>query len=212
MSEKSLRSKTVCKPKPKKSSISRCLDYRGPPGCLGKIYHPKNVFFLIVWNNQMLKWCHFLYVFCNRWFGGRGFWDLHEFHDWPWWKSRVGFNKKMDELSTFLSEHAVTWTWNSIHPLFESYKQLCQLDDERNSLHRKWLFIHFHPFLKWLNLGFQGSCLQFMFFSDLRIFISVIGFQPPDHVHLYWSCGDREGARGSPTRALVTSSAGVFSG
>ena len=74
-------------------------------------------------------------IFCNflvGWFGWRVFWDLHEFHDWPWWKSRVGFNKTMDELSTILSEHAVTWTWNSKQPLIESYKQLCQLDDEPN--------------------------------------------------------------------------------
>ena len=113
---------------------------------------PTYVFFLDCLPTKCL-WCHFP-CFLVGWLVWRAsFLRFAWFHDWPWWKSRVGFNKTMDELSTCLSEHAVTWTWNSKQP------PALSIGWWTKSLHRKWLFIHFHPFLKWLNLGFQGSCL-----------------------------------------------------
>ena len=47
---------------------------------LEKFYHPKKCgVFLDCLEQPNAKMMSFSVVFCNRWFGGRGFWDLHDF-------------------------------------------------------------------------------------------------------------------------------------
>ena len=96
------------------------------PSCLGKIYHQNMCFFFGLFANQMLVMSFSVIFWLVGWFGGRGFLRFAWFHDWPWWKSRVGFNKKMDELSTFYRSMLLH------EPGTPNNHQLCQLDDEPN--------------------------------------------------------------------------------
>ena len=77
--------------------------------------------------------------------------------------------KKIQEDTSWTCS-CIICTWE--RPETSIYKRLFQQDDSK-SLHRQWLFHHFHPFRKCLALGFQVCIIVY---GLKRIFLGATGY------------------------------------